>query len=115
MARVLVVDDEPDIRGLIRLILELEGHEVTEAHHGLAALELIARSVPDVLVTDVMMPMLDGAGLIDRLRDDPATRATPILVVSASPHQVERADVVMRKPFAPADLRRVVRELADGH
>ncbi len=116
MPRILVVDDEPDLRGMVRLILELQGYEVVEAHHGAAALQRIGEERVDLLVTDVMMPVMSGSELVDRLRDDPAHAAIPIVVLSASPHSVERADHVMRKPFAPDELRQVVRALlgADG-
>lgn len=111
VARILIVDDEPDLRGLIRLILELDGHRVVEAHHGAAALERLREEPVDLLITDVMMPVMNGSQLIDRLRDDPDRADLPILVVSASPHSVDRADHVMRKPFEPTDLRQIASQL----
>ena len=111
MARILIVDDEPDLRGLVRLILELDGHEVVEAHHGAAALQRIEEERVDLLITDVMMPVMSGTELIDRLRDDPARRELPIVVLSASPHTVDRADLVMHKPFEPAELRQIAARL----
>lgn len=111
MARILVVDDEPDLRGMVRLILELEGYDVVEAHHGAAALEWLHAERVDLLITDVMMPVMDGHELIDRLRADPERANLPIVVLSASPHNVERANHVMRKPFAPAELRQVAADL----
>lgn len=112
MARILIVDDEPDLRGLVRFILELDGHEVVEAHHGAAALQRLGEGGVDLLITDVMMPVMSGTELIDRLRDDPASADLPIVVLSASPHTVDRANHVMHKPFEPADLRRVAAQLA---
>lgn len=111
MARILIVDDEPDLRGMVRLILELDGHEVLEAHHGGAALERLRQERVELVVTDVMMPVMDGHELIDRLRADGERANLRIIVLSASPHSVDRADVVMRKPFAPAELRRIVADL----
>jgi len=111
MARILIVDDEPDLRGIVRLILELAGHEVVEAHHGAAALQRLAEQRVDLLITDVMMPVMSGSELIDRLRADPEHAKLPILVLSASPHAVDRADHVMRKPFEPTHLRRVAANL----
>lgn len=111
MARILIVDDEPDLRGMVRLILELAGYEVVEAHHGAAALERLGAERVDLLITDVMMPVMSGTELIDRLRDDPQCANLPIVVLSASPHTVDRADHVMRKPFAPAELRQIAADL----
>lgn len=105
MARILIVDDEPDLRGMVRLILELAGHQVIEAHHGRAALERLREDQVDLVITDVMMPVMGGGEFIDTLRADGATTRLPIIVLSASPHDVENADLVMRKPFKPSDLR----------
>ena len=81
MARILVVDDEPDILLLHRLNLEAAGHEVLLAADGMKALERIEADRPDCVVLDVMMPVLDGWGVLEALqaRDD----APPVLVVSA--------------------------------
>lgn len=111
MARILIVDDEPDLRGMVRLVLELAGHDVVEAHHGAAALQRLGEDRVDLLITDVMMPVMSGTELIDRLRADPESANLPIIVLSASPHSVDRADRVMRKPFAPADLRQTAAAL----
>jgi DNA-binding response OmpR family regulator len=111
VARILIVDDEPDLRGMVRLILELQGHEVFEAHHGAAALRRLGEEPVDLLITDVMMPVMSGSDLIDRLRADATLSKLPVIVLSASPHNVEKADHVMQKPFAPAELRRAAAEL----
>jgi len=57
---ILVVDDEPRIIGFIRMNLELEGHQVIEAHNGLEAMEAVRTKLPDIVLLDVMMPELDG-------------------------------------------------------
>lgn len=115
MARILVVDDEPDLRGMVRLILELAGHDVTEAHHGAAALQRLDEGPFDLLITDVMMPVMSGSDLVDKVRVDPERSKLPIIVLSASPHDVQLADQVMLKPFAPAELRQNVARLLDSH
>jgi DNA-binding response OmpR family regulator len=81
MARILVVDDEPDILLLHRLNLEGAGHEVLLAADGMKALERISSDRPDCVVLDVMMPVLDGWGVLEALRD--RADAPPVLVVSA--------------------------------
>src|SRR3954463_721683 len=81
MARILVVDDEPDILLLHRLNLEGAGHEVLLAADGMTALERIDDDQPDCVVLDVMMPVLDGWGVLEALQSRPS--APPVLVVSA--------------------------------
>ena len=105
MARILVVDDEPDQRFLLRRIFERAGHEVTDADDGAAALRAVRESPPDLVVTDIMMPVLDGAELIQRLRSESATAAIPILVTSADCRLAGDADAVVPKSDS---LRRVV-------
>ena len=104
MSTVLVVDDEPDLRFLIRRILERAGHDVVEASHGAAALEAVKLSPPELVVTDMMMPVMNGLELIALLRANPDTAAIPILVVSAEAQRAVDADAVLRKPFEPNAL-----------
>jgi CheY-like chemotaxis protein len=110
VSTILVIDDEPDLRFLIRRILERAGHEVVEAGHGAAGLEAVKRSPPDLVITDMMMPVMDGAELIVQLRSDPATASIPIMAVSADPQRAAAADAVLRKPFEPSALA----EMADS-
>lgn len=116
MAIVLVVDDEPDILLLHRLNLEAAGHRVVLAADGVTALERIADERPDAVVLDVMMPVLDGWGVLERLR----TQASPppVLVVSAksAPQDLTRARELgardyLTKPYDPDDLIRRVAAL----
>jgi CheY-like chemotaxis protein len=104
MSRILVVDDEPDQRFLLRRIFERAGHEVLEAVNGTAALRAVGESRPDLVVTDVMMPVMDGVELIRRLRGDPATARIPILAASADTMLAGDADAVMPKPYSWRDL-----------
>lgn len=112
--KILVVDDDPSMRFMLRLIFESAGYEVSEAHHGAAALSLLRDSLPDLVVTDMMMPVMDGGELILQLRADPRTAGLLILVVSGNPDAREvgrNADAVIGKPFLPADLRATVNTL----
>ena len=97
MAKILVVDDEPDARFLLRYAFERAGHEVTEVADGLAALAAIAASRPDLVVTDVMMPVMGGVELIRRLRANPQTASIPILCVSGNRELATGADVALDK------------------
>ena len=94
-----MVDDEPDQRFLLRRIFERAGHEVTDAEDGAAALAAVRESPPDLVVTDMMMPVMDGAELIRRLRGDPATAGIPILAASGDAHLAGAADAVVAKPY----------------
>lgn len=104
MARILIVDDEPDIRFMMRLIFEGAGHQVTEARHGVAALKFVKAGHTDLVTTDVMMPMMDGIELIRRLRSDPETEAIPILVVSGNSELAIAANARLGKPFLAGEL-----------
>jgi two-component system chemotaxis response regulator CheY len=115
MARILIVDDEPSMLFLLRTVLTGAGYEVLEAPDGAAALEFFAQGAPpDVVVTDVMMPVMDGRELIARLRADPATRAVPIIVHSGVQNPPEGADVVVKKPVGIGRLTELVEELIEA-
>ena len=112
--RVLVVDDSPAIRQLIRVNLELDGFEVMTASDGAECLEAVHTFRPDVITLDLAMPRLDGLGAVGRLRLDTRTGHIPLLLVSASACRLDRphgADAVLAKPFDPAELVRMVRRL----
>lgn len=111
---VLIVDDEPDVLFLLRMTLQHAGYEVEEAPHGGAALERMTQVHPDVIITDLMMPVVDGRELIRRIRDIPGSATTPIMLLSASPDETAGADRVIRKPFDPRHLVGVIEELAGG-
>ena len=82
--RILVVDDDPSVRHLVSLQLELEGHEVTTAVDGAAALALIeSQDAPQLVVLDVMMPGLNGWDVLERLRADERHRRLPVVLVTA--------------------------------
>jgi len=104
MSRILVVDDEPDQRFLLRRVFEKAGHVVVDAGDGAAALTAVAESPPDLVVTDIMMPVMDGVELIRRLRSDPVTAGIPILSVSGDSHLAGGADAVLPKPYDWKDM-----------
>jgi CheY-like chemotaxis protein len=99
VAEILIVDDEPDVRFVLKIAFEAAGHRIVEANHGVAALERVKDSRPDLVVTDVMMPILGGHELIRRLRSNPETAAIPILVLSARAAAASGADAALAKPF----------------
>jgi len=106
--RILVVDDEPRIIGFIRMNLELEGHQVLEAHSGLEALEAVRTKLPDIVLLDVMMPELDGFETLRMLRE---FSNIPVIMLTAKGEENDRvyglelgADDYITKPFGPREL-----------
>jgi DNA-binding response OmpR family regulator len=123
MARILVVDDEPDIRALVQLNLELDGHQVITAANGAEALELIADEVPDVMLLDLMMPEVDGWTVLETIKatGDLDVNRIPVLMLTANDAAdarvrggIEGAIRYLTKPFSPASLRDEVKEALTG-
>mgnify|MGYP000854572084 FL=1 len=115
-AHVLVADDNTDMRDYLVRLLRGAGYEVAAVADGRAALETIRAELPELVVSDVMMPKLDGLGLVAALRADPRTAAIPVLLLSARAGQEASieglragADDYLVKPFAAADLLARVR------
>jgi CheY-like chemotaxis protein len=105
LAEILIVDDEPDVRFVLKLVFEAAGHRIVEAHQGVAALERVDDSRPDLVVTDIMMPVLDGLELIRRLRSNPGTATIPILILSSrATAAASGADAALAKPFHPHEV-----------
>ena len=116
---VLLVEDDREGRRLFANWLSQAGFRVLEAHNGFQALERALELQPDVVVTDLNIPGIDGFELTHRLRKDPRTRAVPILAVTgyaafaADPNRAQRAgcDAVLPKPCSPDDLEMTIRSL----
>lgn len=101
---VMVVDDEPDIRYVLRITLETAGYEVVEAAHGVDALAQVRLSQPQLVLTDRMMPRMDGGELIERLRADERTKGIPIVMITGTRGNQPGADAVLMKPFNADEL-----------
>jgi CheY-like chemotaxis protein len=114
VAEILIVDDEPDVRFVLKMAFESAGHQIVEAHHGSAALERVETSRPALVVTDVMMPVLDGLELVRRLRADPDTAAIPILLLSSRATATSGADMAFAKPFRPHEVLAAGLSLMEG-
>ena len=109
---LLVVDDEADIAAMVRLALEDAGYRVAVAGDGRAALRLLGEARYDLVLSDVMMPYLDGAGLAAAMRADPALRAIPLVLMSAAHAAAARGvphAAFLPKPF---DLDQLIRTVA---
>ena len=116
MAHVLVVDDDPAIRQLLTDVLEMDGYEVSVAVDGLAAVRQVQAVQPDFVILDVMMPGLDGFGVLDAVRAQPG-EPVPVLMLTAAAESNANArawaggvDYYLAKPFT-ADA---VLDLIDG-
>jgi DNA-binding response OmpR family regulator len=109
--RVLIVEDEPDIRDLLVFHLERDGYQVAKARNGADALRQAQVSPPDLVVLDLMLPEMDGLEVCRRLRQNPVTQTVPIVMLTARGDEVDRvlglemgADDYMVKPFSLKEL-----------
>jgi CheY-like chemotaxis protein len=112
---VLVVDDEPAIRGLLSLLLEDENYHVETASDGQEALRKVEQRSPDVIVLDLMLPRMDGWEVIDAISEGSVTSGIPIIAVSAAERYMEVGDrgvqAFLSKPFDIATLLAVLEEV----
>lgn len=116
--RLLVVDDEPNLLRALAVTLRAEGYEVTTARHGREALVRVAESLPDLIVSDIRMPVMDGYQLARSLRDAPHTSLVPIVFLTAKGETEDRiegfrtgVDAYLTKPFEPDELLAVIRSI----
>ena len=103
---VLVVDDEPRLRDIVRLNLEVEGYRVAEAASGIEAITRLKDDLPDLIVLDVMMPEMDGFETLRRIRE---VSSVPVIMLTVRQEELDRirgleigADDYLTKPFSPA-------------
>jgi CheY-like chemotaxis protein len=119
MKRVLIVEDQADIRKLIRMTLEFEPYEIHEAANGSDGLRVAGEVQPDLILLDVMMPgELDGLQVCARVRADPALRDTRVVLLTARGQAQDReagqragADEYLIKPFSPLQLIETIERL----
>jgi CheY-like chemotaxis protein len=116
---VLIVDDDPQIRKMLVEVLALEGYPTETAVDGQEALTLLARSAPRLILLDLLMPVIDGRGVVLQLETDPDTRAKhKIILVSAWGNLEAASDLVvdgkLPKPFTVPQLLSVLEPLANA-
>jgi len=111
MARVLIVDDEPNILLSLEFLMQQAGLEVDTADTGESALTKIAANPPDLLLLDISLPGISGFDLLERVREQPATRTLPVVMLTAHGREVEKekgmalgADDYITKPFSTQEL-----------
>ena len=113
---ILVIDDEQAILDVLQELLQDEGYRVLLAESGHVGIEQALDAQPDLILTDLMMPVMDGRTLSRRLRAEPRTALIPQILISAAyrPHDGDAFDAVLAKPFNIADLLALIREQLDG-
>jgi two-component system chemotaxis response regulator CheY len=116
---VLTVDDSRTMREMLRLALTEAGYRVVQAEDGVHGLEVLSDEAPDVIVTDINMPRMDGFGFIEEVRGDPRYRGLPILVLTTESDAEKKNRARMAgatgwivKPFNPAKLVDAIRRVA---
>jgi len=120
--RVLLCDDEIHILRAAEFKLKRAGYDVQIASDGQAAWEHIEKQIPDILITDCQMPRLDGFGLTQRVRENPATRDLPVLMLTAKGFELRPDELaekwnvigVIAKPFSPRELLQTVDKILDA-
>lgn len=120
-SRILIADDEPNILVSLEYLLKREGYEVSVAHDGQEALDVLRRVRPHLVLLDVMMPRRTGFEVCQELRADDALRDTRVLMLTAKGRDTDiargmamGADAYMTKPFSTRELVQKVRELLDA-
>ncbi len=119
MAKILVAEDEPDIRDLIVFILRMiGGYEVTAASNGEEAVQLALKEIPDLILTDVRMPKMSGYEACQRIKADPTTKHIPVVFLTARGQEQEvqagiaaGGDEYLLKPFEQAQLIKKVTDI----
>lgn len=112
---LLVVDDEVDITETYAMYFELQGFEVIKADHPRQALELMSTRLPDLIISDCMMPYMDGVAFSKQVKADPRTMNTPIILMSGAPERHDLGsqsyDLFLRKPVLLERLLLEMRKL----
>lgn len=118
MWKILLADDEENLRMLVRTTLEDPEYEILEAGDGPSALEMARKQRPDLLVLDWMMPGMSGVEVARALREDPATQGIPILMLTAKGQDADRrqaeavgVEAYLVKPFSPLDILERIQQL----
>jgi len=115
---VLLVEDDSDIRDIVQDVLEAEGYDVVPASHGKQALEFLNgvrnSTLPDLVILDMMMPLVDGRHVLEAIRSDQSLSSVPVVVMSAITHEKPAgAAAFLRKPFSLDTLFDAVHTLVD--
>lgn len=115
-SKILVVDDEPDVVTMLERILKAEHYDVIRAYDGISALDLAGSERPDLILLDIMMPMMSGYEVCEQLKANPLTQPIPVVCLTSAHTMDARAQsrragavTMVIKPFTPAELVAQVR------
>jgi two-component system alkaline phosphatase synthesis response regulator PhoP len=119
--KILIADDEAFMLRLLEMTFKKGGYEVVSCRDGKEALALAATTLPQLIVLDIMMPGLDGLGALKQLKENPATREIPVVVLSAKGHALTRVEaeatgaaIFLSKPFSPNQLLSEAQKILSG-
>ena len=111
MAKILIIEDEAGVRNVVRLLLNVEGYEVVEAEYGQVGCSRAMSDKPDLILLDLMMPVMDGFEVLDKLKSHPDTKEIPVIILTAkidatSERECMQAGAVdyIKKPWGPREL-----------
>lgn len=120
--KILIVDDEPGIVRLLALRLKVKGYEVFEAFDGLQCVEIAKEEVPDLILLDIKMPVMDGITAFEKLIQMDITKKIPVIFMTAYPKLEVKNQVVsigakgfISKPFISEDLELIIEGVINGH
>ncbi len=112
MTKVLVIDDEPVVRQVVNRLLTGEGYQVIEAPYGQAGYQMAISEKPNIILLDLMMPVMDGFQVLSKLKSNPETRPIPVIILTAkidaeSERRCMRSGAVdsIKKPWGPGELK----------
>lgn len=116
---ILVVDDEFDVAELLAELLAMRGHRVTTAINGMVASSLLAHNHFDLVITDFMMPVIDGIELVQAMRANPRLAGVPVIMISAQLDVMSRVSsgliqAMLQKPFSPRALYAAIEQVTGG-
>ncbi|GAB4228517.1 MAG: response regulator transcription factor [Elainellaceae cyanobacterium] len=121
MSTILIVDDSQTLRQMLIEVLEKGGLKVIEATNGLEAKEKIQAKAPDLIITDLIMPQMNGYELCRWIKNDPVMQKIPVLICSTKSEEFDRywgmkqgADAYITKPFHPVEMLKTVKQLLRG-
>lgn len=121
MTTVLIVDDSAMAREMVSDLLKNSGLKVVEAADGAEAIEKIQISIPDLVITDIVMPRMNGYELCRWIKNDPKAKSTPVIMCTSKSEEFDRywgmkqgADAYVTKPYHPPEMLDVVKKLLKG-
>jgi two-component system response regulator VicR len=117
--KIMVVDDEPDVVDLVKLVLESDGFDVVTAYSGKEALDKIVQQMPDLVLLDIMMPQMDGWEVYSRIKAHPKTKDIPVAMLTAKSQSIDKmiglhvvkVDDYITKPFGRSELLERVKRI----